>query len=100
MACEYKEPVRGWRDDDLKIMGCQIKLVSSNGIDFFSFCWYWKSDNGRIYTLKITNHLAHTSIELSNKVGNNHKMRFLLLIETHVGARIKTGKDWLNTVFF
>ena len=33
-------------------------------------------------------------------IGNNHKMRFLLLIETHVGARIKTGKDWLNTVFF
>ena len=102
LVCEYKgrQPVWGWRDDDLKIMERQIKLASNNGIDFFSFCWYWKNDNGRIDTLKIKNHPAHTSIELFKKAGNKRKMRFSLLIANHVGARIKTEKDWLDAVDF
>ena len=99
LSYEYKsrQPVWGWRDDNIKIMERQIKLASSNGIDFFSFCWYWKNDNGRIDTLKIKN---HPSIELFKTAGNKHKMRFSLLIANHVGARIKTEKDWLDAVIF
>lgn len=102
LACEYKgrQPVWGWRDDNLKIMECQIKLASNNGIDFFSFCWYWKNDNGCIDTLKIKKHSAHTSIELFKKARNKHQMKFSLLIANHMGARIKTEEDWLRAVDF
>ncbi len=102
LACEYKDrqPVWGWRNDNLNIMERQIKLASSNGIDFFSFCWYWKNDNGRIDTTKIINHPSHTSIELFKKANNKHCMKFSLLIANHVGARIKTEKDWLDAVSF
>lgn len=102
LACEYKgrQPVWGWRDDNLKIIERQIKLASNNGIDFFNFCWYWKNDNRHIDTTKIKNHPSHTSIELFKRAKNKNRMKFSLLIANHQGARIKTAKDWLDAVDF
>ena len=40
-----REPIWGWRDDDIQIMEKQIDLASENGIDFFIFCWYYSPDN-------------------------------------------------------
>ena len=34
-----REPVWGWRNDDLTIMERQIDLAADNGVDFFLFCW-------------------------------------------------------------
>jgi len=41
-----REPVWGWRDDDLAIMERQIDLAADNGIEFFLFCWYWRNTKG------------------------------------------------------
>ena len=35
-----REPIWGWRDDDVKIMERQIDLASKYGVDFVAFCWY------------------------------------------------------------
>lgn len=102
LACQYqnRKPLWGWRDDDINIMEKQIKLASNNGIDFFSFCWYWKNDNSRIDTTNIMRYPLHTSIELFKKAKNKNRMKFSLLIANHMGARIKTEKDWLDAVDF
>lgn len=102
LACRYpdRQPVWGWRDDRLEIMERQIELASGNGIDFFSFCWYWKKDNGGIDTAAINRHPLHTGIELFKEAKNKKKMRFSLLVANHQGARIKTEKDWTDAVDF
>lgn len=102
LACQYsdRQPVWGWRDDEQEIMEKQIELASENGIDFFSFCWYWKKDNGSIDTVEINRHPLHTGIELFRKAKNKEKMRFSLLVANHQGARIKTEKNWMDAVDF
>lgn len=100
LATTYKnrQPIWGWRDDTPQIMEQQIKLASKNGIDFFSFCWYWKNDNSSIDTTKINQHSCHTCIKLFQKAKNKKHLKFSLLIANHKGARINTKKDWLNAI--
>ena len=43
-----RQPIWGWRNDDLAIMERQIDIASQNGITFFLFCWYWKKDKGEM----------------------------------------------------
>lgn len=43
-----RQPIWGWRNDDLAIMERQIDIASQNGITFFLFCWYWKKYNPQI----------------------------------------------------
>lgn len=95
-----RQPIWGWRDDKLEIMEKQIDIAAKNGIDFFSFCWYWRNDNSNIDTTKINKDPLHTSIELFKKSANKRRMKFSLLIANHQGSRIKTKKDWLDAVDF
>lgn len=95
---QERKPIWGWRDDTLSIMEEQIKLASKNGIDFFSFCWYWKNDNNEIDTAKISQYPLNTSIRLFMHAKNKKKMKFSLVVANHQGSRIKTEKDWLDAV--
>lgn len=62
-----REPVWGWRNDELEIMERQIDLAADNGVDFFLFCWYWKDNKGPINVKAIENDHHHTSLELFMK---------------------------------
>jgi hypothetical protein len=68
-----REPVWGWRDDDLAIMERQIDLAADNGVDFFLFCWYWKDNKGPINVEAIERDHHHTSMELFMKAKNRHR---------------------------
>lgn len=59
-----------------------------------------ENDNSRIDTTNIMHDPLHTSIELFKKAKNKNRMKFSLLIANHLGARIKTEKDWLDAVDF
>lgn len=93
-----REPIWGWRDDDIKIMESQIDLAADNGIDFFTFCWYFSDNKGRINEEAIAANPMHTSIELFMQAKNKHKMKFAILIANHNGAEITTQEDWIATI--
>lgn len=102
LLSEYseREPLWGWRDDSMKIMEKQINLASDNGIDFFSFCWYWSKDKQDIDEQKIHTNPLHTSINLFMKAQNNTKMKFSLMVANHTGAIIKDKEMWLKAIDF
>lgn len=93
-----RQPIWGWRNDDLAIMERQIDIASQNGITFFLFCWYWKKDKGEMDIKSIENHASHTSLKLFMKARNKHKMKFALLIANHQGARIEGEDNWLKAM--
>ena len=89
-----REPVWGWRDDDLAIMERQIDLAADNGVDFFLFCWYWFDNGGPINIDAIRNDSKHQSMELYLKAKNKHRVKFSLLIANHQGFDIKGVENW------
>lgn len=89
-----REPIWGWRNDDIKIMEQQIDLASANGIDFFVFCWYWSFDGGPISETRIKATVNHTSLDLFLKAKNKTKMKFAILIANHSGSRIIGEANW------
>ena len=93
-----REPIWGWRDDDIKIMERQIDIASENGVDFFAFCWYWADDLGTFNEKAVKAKPAHTSLDLFMKAKNKHKMKFCLLIANHDGARIQGEENWRKAV--
>lgn len=95
-----RQPIWGWRDDDLSIMERQIDLAADNGIDMFVFCWYFADSNEDINIEKIQNNSLHTSIQLFMKAKNKHRMKFAVLIANHQGFEIIGKERWLQTVQF
>lgn len=93
-------PLWGWRDDSLKIMEKQIKLASGNGLDFFSFCWYWSNDQKSINENEIINNPLNTSIRLFMRAKNKSKMKFCLMIANHNGYRINGVQNWKDAIKF
>lgn len=89
-----REPIWGWRDDDLKIMEQQIDLAADNGVDFFLFCWYWSEDKGAINPENIQSNSKHTSLELFMKAKNRHRVKYGLLIANHKGFEILGTDNW------
>lgn len=89
-----REPIWGWRDDDIEIMERQIDLASKNGIDYFIFCWYWRNDLSSINVDKIKSDPLHTSLDLFMRAKNRNKMKFCILIANHPGARISGADNW------
>lgn len=97
LMTEYsdREPVWGWRDDDIRIMERQIDLAAKNGIDFFVFCWYWKRDrNGNVSDAQVKALPHHTSMKLFMQARNRHKMKFALLVCDHSGEVIEDQNSW------
>jgi hypothetical protein len=93
-----REPIWGWRDDDVRIMEKQIDLASQNGIDFFAFCWYWYNDGKSINKTAIENSPLNTSIQLFLKAKNRNKMKFCVLIANHQGHEIVGQGNWLSAI--
>lgn len=101
-----REPLWGWRDDDIKIMERQIDLASKNGIDAFVFCWYWPNNKGSFDKEKADKHRLHNSLRLFLKAKNKHKMKFAVLIANHENSEIIGEENWgvlvryLNEAYF
>lgn len=89
-----REPVWGWRNDDLEIMERQIDLAADSGVDFFLFCWYWKDNKRPINVAAIENDHHHKSMELFMKAKNRHRLKYALLIANHAGAEIQGKENW------
>lgn len=95
-----REPVWGWRDDDVKIMERQIDLAAKNGIDFFAFCWYWSDDNSTFNEEKVKSNPRHKSLELFLKAKNKGKMKFCIMIANHNGAMIQGEENWKRAISY
>jgi hypothetical protein len=100
MLFPEREPIWGWRDDDIKIMERQIDVASKNGIDFFAFCWYWADDHGSFNEKAVRAKPAHTSLDLFLKANNKSKMKFCIMIANHDGARIDGEQNWKRVIAF
>ena len=95
-----RKPIWGWRDDNQTIMDEQIQLASKNGINFFSFCWYWSKDEGNIDSSQIINNPLNTGIRLFRKSKIKKEMKFSLLIANHQGFNIKTKENWIQALTY
>jgi hypothetical protein len=94
-----REPVWGWRDDDIRIMERQIDLAAKNGVDFFVFCWYWKRDgNGNVSDTQVKALPHHTSMKLFMQAKNKHKMKFAVLVCDHSGEKITNQDSWNSLI--
>ena len=95
-----REPVWGWRDDDLEIMERQIDLAADNGIEFFLFCWYWRDNGGPINPAAIENLSLHNSLNLYMKAKNKHRIKFSFLVANHAGSEIKGAENWAKAAAY
>lgn len=82
-----REPTWGWITSTQRIMNEQINLASSNGIDFFTFCWYLPQKKNPV------------EYPLNNAVGlfmispNKARMKFSILVANHEPYLI-TPNNW------
>lgn len=93
-----REPIWGWRNDDIAIMERQIDLASKNGIDFFAFCWYWSDDMGSFNENAVKTNPRHVSLNMFMKAKNKNKMKFCILIANHSGASIESEGNWRKAI--
>jgi hypothetical protein len=84
-----REPVWGWRDDNLEIMERQIDLAADHGIAFFAFCWYFRPTQKQV-----DDDPLHTGLNLFLKARNNQRLKFCLLVANHQGAFIGSPENW------
>jgi hypothetical protein len=89
-----REPAWGWRDDSQEIMERQIDLAADNGIEFFSFCWYWRDDKGPINPAAIENLELNTCMNLYMKAKNKDRIKFCLLVANSRGFEIRSPENW------
>lgn len=93
-----REPIWGWRDDDISIMERQIDLAADNGIDFFVFCWYWTGKDGHFDEKRNNSIPEHTSLNLFLKAKNRNRMKYSIIICNHEGAIIGGRTQWEETI--
>ena len=84
-----RQPVWGWRDDQLEIMERQIDLAADHGLAFFAFCWYWHATQKEVDADP-----KHTGLELFLQARNNRRMKFCLLVANHQGYLIGDAQNW------
>lgn len=89
-----REPLIGWRDDDVRLMEKQINLAVEKGIDIFAFCWYWRDNKGSINEMAIDSLPINTGIQLFMKARNHKKMKFCLMVANHQGSEIIGLENW------
>ena len=84
-----REPIWGWRDDQLAIMEQQIDLAVDHGIAFFVFCWYWHPTKPAV-----EQDPKHTGLALFLRAKNHHRLKFCLLVANHQGFLIGEAANW------
>jgi hypothetical protein len=89
-----REPVWGWRNDDLSIMEQQLDIAADHGVDFFAFCWYWHRDDKTYTPEGIASDSKHTSLGLYMQAPNKQRVKFCLLIANHDPLAIKGLDAW------
>ncbi len=89
-----REPIWGWRDDDISIMERQIDLAADNGIDFFVFCWYWTGKDGHFDEKRNHSIPEHTSLNLFQRARNRNRMKYSIIVCNHEGAIIEGRTQW------
>lgn len=95
-----REPIWGWRDDDLSIMERQIDLASKNGIDYFVFCWYWTRKDGKFDEEGCMDNPRHVGLNLFMKAKNRERMKFAVIICNHEGSKVRGKKEWEQGIDF
>jgi len=101
-----REPVWGWRNDTQEIMERQIDVAADNGIDFFTFCWYWRDRGGSINPAVVENLPVNTSLQLYMTARNKNKLKYALLIVNNPrnstvinsGSVIQGNDNWKDGV--
>ena len=96
LATSYsgRKPLWGWRDDTKAIMERQIDLAADHGIAYFSFCWYWSTNQGPINVPAIESDSKHQSMYYFMNANNNDRMEFCLLVANHQGCEIIGEAAW------
>ena len=89
-----RTPIWGWRDDSQELTERQINLAADNGVQYFSYCWYWKDNKGPINIAAIEKDSKHLPMQMFMKAKNNSRMEFCLLVANHAGGEIVGTEAW------
>lgn len=81
-----REPIWGWYDNSVKIMETQIDYAANNGLNFFSFCWYYPQDS-------IKQRPENNALNLFLRAKNSSRLQFSLMVANHKGFVIGP-RDW------
>lgn len=81
-----REPIWGWYDNTDLIMETQIDYAANNGLDYFSFCWYYPEGPNK-------QRPENNALKLFIKAKNTHRMQFSLMVANHKGFLIGPN-DW------
>jgi len=84
-----REPVWGWLTSSLKVIHDQINAAANAGLAFFSFCWYYPTNNPGNFNDAPRNHALNLYLKSENK----NRLKYCLLVANHSGYFIRP-KDW------
>ncbi len=82
-----RKPIWGWVTNTPDAMKAQIDLAADAGLYFFSFCWYFNTQD------LSENRPANNAITLFANAPNKKRLKFCLLVANHDGYRI-TPQNW------
>jgi len=83
-----RRPVWGWITNTADAMKAQIDLAADAGLYFFSFCWYFNTQD------LTENRPANNAITLFRNAPNKKRLKFCFLVANHDGYRIGP-QNWL-----
>jgi len=82
-----RRPVWGWTTNTAEAMKAQIDLAADAGLYFFSFCWYFNTQD------LTENRPANNAITLFRNAPNKNRLKFCFLVANHDGYRINP-QNW------
>lgn len=84
-----RKPKWGWITSKPDVMADQIDLAADAGLSFFSFCWYYPSNNHKDFANDPLNH----ALKLYLAAPNKNRLQFSIMIANHAGQEIGPN-DW------
>lgn len=84
-----REPVWGWLTSSPRVMHDQIDAAADAGLSFFSFCWYYPTNNAGNFRNDPKNH----ALDLYRQATNKNRLNYCLLVANHQGYLLGP-KDW------
>ncbi|GAB3504586.1 hypothetical protein GCM10027341_35130 [Spirosoma knui] len=84
-----REPIWGWLTSSPRVVHDQIDAAADAGLSFFSFCWYYPTNN----TPNFQNDPKNHALDLYRKADNKSRLKYCLLVANHQGYMIGP-KDW------
>lgn len=82
-----RRPIGGWVTNTPEAMKAQIDLAADAGLYFFSFCWYFNTQD------LSENRPANNVITLFKNAPNKKRLKFCFLVANHDGYRINP-QNW------